>query len=587
MTSHDGSEPESDLESPSRAERTFHGTDAVEPRAEPDHEANETPDSDRSSGGSRRRRAVAVLSVTWIAFGAVVWILFAVDPVAIAAIAFVPGLALAVLFGVGLIAARRWDVVWRRAFAPTIAVPGWIPLGVLLAAIGVVFASTTGQTDVDGYLWIGVFCTSGSYLTVRSTRIDRLLDAVSWPVWMALTVAIVLVFGAFGIALTAGTPLTVVFFLALLLFAFHVGFVLPVSLYQYGWVDDPPAEPTTYPSVSVLIPAYNEAGFVGECIEAVLASEYPDEHMEVIVIDDGSTDGTAAEAAAYRDRGVKLFRRDNGGKHAALNFGLQCASGSVIVTVDADSRPEPDAISRMVAQLEADPSIGGLSAAVIVGNDDGFLTRLQRAEYAVCNTNRRAYSVFDAVPVVPGCLGVYRREALDDVWGYDPDTVTEDFDLTVKLLKRGWAVRHGVGVVRTIAPSSWKTLWRQRLRWYRGGIETLIKHRDALLRPEYRYLHALSLPARLVSHLFTPVASVVILTAVVWGLVVTPSTYLLVLCLLFFALTWFIALFSVVVEDEPVRTLAYAPLLFVGYKHFVDCAIGVGTIRAFVANQRW
>ena len=370
------------------------------------------------------------------------------------------------------------------------------------------------------------------------------------------------------------------------MFTFHVVVILPLTLVEVAQ-STRERELAWYPPVSVLIPAYNEEETVADCIEAVCASTYPSDMMEVIVINDGSTDRTYEEAIAFRDRGVRVFSRDNGGKHAALNFGLQCARGSVIVTVDADSRPEPAAIEAMVAALVDDPGVGALSASVIAANDETMIGRLQRVEYALSNTNRRAYSMFDAVPVVPGCLGVFRREALDDVWGFDPDTVTEDFDVTIKLLKAGWTVKHGPGRVWTIAPDDWPSLWRQRLRWYQGGFETLRKHLDVFVEPRYRHLHAISFPTRLISHLFTPVASYVILVAVAWAFVIQPSLYLLSLVVLFLLLTVLITLYSAIVEEEPLNEVILAPLLFIGYKHFIDASIGAGSVRAVVRRTTW
>ena len=130
-------------------------------------------------------------------------------------------------------------------------------------------------------------------------------------------------------------------------------------------------------------------------------------------------------------------------------------------------------------------------------------------------------------------------------------------------------------------------MWRQRLRWYQGGFETLRKHIDVFVDPRYRHLHAISFPVRLVSHLFTPVASYVILLAVVWGFVVQPSMYLVSLVVLFLLLTVLITLYSVIVEEEPMSSVAFAPLLFIGYKHFVDASIGVGSVRAVVRRRSW
>lgn len=582
---------------------------------------------------SRSALAGVVLLAIWTGFGALVAAIARLDPGRIPLAIYVPGVAAMLAFAVGLLASRRWESVWKRGFLPTVPVPGWLWVaGALLAAVSVVL-SVAVRVPPRGVLWLGLGCAGASYAAVTvlgaaapTVDLDWLQRTLSVPSWLVLGAAAAVVTAVVIGVVVQGALLTAVFLLALLLFAFHVWFVLPLSLYHAVGSDSGATRPlgtdggsgagvesdggsgaspesaagtapgveanggsiegSSLPPVTVLVPAFDEEGLIGDCVESILASDYPSSLLEVVVIDDGSTDGTYEEAAQYRDRGVRVLHRENGGKHAALNMGLQCTSSPIVATVDADSRPLPDAIRRSVRELDANPRLGALSASVLA-KTGGILDRLQHVEYALSNTNRRAYSVFGAVPVVPGCLGVYRREALEDVWGYDPDTVTEDFDLTVKLLRNGWDVRHGPSAVETVVPGGLRSLWRQRLRWYRGGLETLRKHRDVFREPRYRYLHALSMPTRLASQLFGPVASFAILGAVLWGFLTGPSTYLLVVVGIFLALTTLITLFSLVLEDEPLSYVIYAPLLFVGYKHFVDATVGVGTVRAFCADQRW
>lgn len=539
-------------------------------------------------GRRRTTAATGVLAATWVVLGLVLWLIMVVEPVVLPIWFYVPGLVVTVGFGIILVASTRWGTLWERVFVPRVALPTWTWLAAGAILVVVVVLSASFRMSTGGALATGAFVVAALYLLVQLNPIRRLNRLIQWPVWVVIagSAFVALVVGL-TIIVEEGTLLSAIFLIALLLFTFHVVIILPLTLFE---VIQAPAdgELTTYPLVSVLIPAYNEETKIVDCLEAVCASTYPSDLLEVIVVDDGSTDRTYAVAAGFRYRGVKVYTRENGGKHAALNLGLQCANGSVIVTVDADSRPEPTAIERMVAALVNDPDVGALSASVIAENDEAIIGRLQRVEYALSNTNRRAYSMFNAVPVVPGCLGVFRREALDDVWGFDPDTVTEDFDVTIKLLKAGWAVKHGPGRVSTIAPADWSSLWRQRLRWYQGGLETLRKHIDVFVDPRYRHLHAISFPIRLVSHLFTPVASYVILLAVVWGFVVEPSMYLVALVALFLLLTVLITLYSVILEKEPAWEVALAPLVFVGYKHFVDASIGVGTLRAVLRrDSRW
>lgn len=527
--------------------------------------------------------AAVLLSATWAVFGALVVAILAYEPSGVALYVYAPGIVIALGVIVALVSSLKIQAVWRRGYEPSLPVPGWLWIAAAAASVTAIALSFIGPVSGTAavFVWIGIL--GGTYSLAAMNLHDRLRNAANWPVWITIVTGgfIVTVVGI-GAVVEGASLLTVVFFLALVLFGYHVWFVLPATLWQASRPETP--EPDEWPEVDVLIPAYQEEGVVGGCIEAVLASSYPADRLTVTVIDDGSTDATAAEAMTYQDRGVRVLRRTNGGKHAALNLGMACSDSEVIVTVDADSRPTPATLRRMVAALVADDDLGALSAAVVPVNDTSFIGGMQRLEYAVSNTNRRAYSVFSAVPVVPGCFGVYRRSALEDVWGYDPDTVTEDFDVTIKLLRGGWAVRHGPAMVATIVPGGWGALWRQRLRWYRGGLETIRKHWDVLRTPKYGYVHALSLPARTVSQVFSPVASYVILTAVLLGLLSGPTPYLSGLLAVFLLLTVLIAGYSVALEGEPGWTVLFAPLLFVGYKHVIDASVAVGSLRAVLSE---
>lgn len=541
------------------------------------------------NGQHRIRRillSAGVLGLIWAVCGVLVWLIISTEPAGIAWSVYIPGLVTALVVLTGLAASRMLPELWSVGFTPVVYLPRWVWGALVLSVGGTVLLSFIGA--VSGLIATSVALTAGAIaytIAVLGGRDDRSSRS---PLWLVVVIGVLAVTTVgIGAVVEGASLLTVVFYLALLLFGYHVGFVLPMALLEAGSRHQP-SELDAHPGVDILIPAYNESGVVGECIEAVLALEYPADRLDIVVIDDGSTDGTFAEAAQFRDSGVRVLRRTNGGKHAALNMALACTSNPYVVTVDADSRPEPAALEQTIACLVADADLGALSAAVLPENDGGLLGGLQRLEYAVSNTNRRAYSAFEAVPVVPGCFGAYRRKALESVWGLDPDTVTEDFDLTVRLLRDGWTVRHGPATVWTIVPGSWHELWRQRLRWYRGGLETIRKHWDVLSAPEHGYLHGLTLPARTVSQLFSPLASYVILVAVVAGLILGPTGYLMTLLAIFFVLTVLIALFSVVLEEEPLWTLVAAPLLFVGYKHVIDASVAVGSVGALVGDAgRW
>jgi len=242
----------------------------------------------------------------------------------------------------------------------------------------------------------------------------------------------------------------------------------------------PPIDPTL--SVSVLIPAFNEVRVIEASVRRVLASQ--DVNVEVIVIDDGSTDGTAeAVATAFGDEPrVQLLPLENGGKARALNLGLELATGKIIIALDADTQFEPDTIAKLTRWF-ADPAIGAVAGNAKVGNRVNLVTRWQAVEYVTAqNLERRALSRLDAIMVVPGAVGAWRRRALEDAGRYPTATLAEDQDLTIAIQRLGWRIGYDVDAVAwTEAPESFRSLARQRFRWAFGTLQCLWKHR-AILR---------------------------------------------------------------------------------------------------------
>lgn len=247
----------------------------------------------------------------------------------------------------------------------------------------------------------------------------------------------------------------------------------------------PPIDDTRF--VSVLIPAFNEARVIEASVRRVLHSLSVS--LEVIVIDDGSKDDTSAivRAAFGDDPRVRLLTLPNGGKARALNEGLKLAKGAIVIALDADTQFENDTIAKL-ARWFADPAIGAVAGNAKVGNRHNLVTRWQAVEYITAqNLERRALARFDAIMVVPGAVGAWRRSALDSVGGYPVDTLAEDQDLTIAIQRKGWRVGYDVDAVAwTEAPETFSALAKQRFRWAFGTLQCLWKHRGILRdkRPE-------------------------------------------------------------------------------------------------------
>ena len=238
--------------------------------------------------------------------------------------------------------------------------------------------------------------------------------------------------------------------------------------------------------VSVIVPAYNEGPVLGRALHSLTNLDYP--VYEVIVVDDGSSDDTLAIAAEFErsTAGVqfRVLSKPNGGKASALNLGIARSRYPFILCMDADSRVEPSILRRVMPHF-ADPSVGAVAGNVKVENRDRLITRLQALEYIEgLNMPRRAQGFIAAVNIVPGPVGVFRREALADAGGYDTDTFAEDADLTLKLITGGWKIVYeDQAIAWTQAPERWLDLIQQRYRWTRGILQAVRKHPAVLLKP--------------------------------------------------------------------------------------------------------
>jgi cellulose synthase/poly-beta-1,6-N-acetylglucosamine synthase-like glycosyltransferase/spore germination protein YaaH/peptidoglycan/xylan/chitin deacetylase (PgdA/CDA1 family) len=249
-----------------------------------------------------------------------------------------------------------------------------------------------------------------------------------------------------------------------------------------------PAEVASYkPKVAVLIPAYNEEKVIERTIRAALNSTY--RNLRVIVIDDGSKDRTLEVArAAFRAEEaagkVLILGKKNSGKAEALNFGIEhIGDAELFVGIDADTIIAADAIARLVPHF-INPKVGAIAGNAKVGNRVNLWTRWQALEYITSqNFERRALDVLGAVSVVPGAIGAWRVSAVREAGGYHIDTVAEDADLTMALLRRGYRVEYeDMALAYTEAPTNANGLMRQRFRWSFGILQAVYKHRGVMAR---------------------------------------------------------------------------------------------------------
>ncbi|MCB0995258.1 MAG: glycosyltransferase family 2 protein [Acidimicrobiales bacterium] len=326
------------------------------------------------------------------------------------------------------------------------------------------------------------------------------------------------------------------------------------------------------PRVSVLVPAYNEELTIRDSVAGILALTYP--NLEVVVVDDGSADGTieqlieafdlvavhpiyqrrvrsAEVLGIYRSRfeqRLVVVRKENGGKADALNCGLNVATGELVCAIDADTLVTPDALQQLVAPFLGDEEVAAVGGTVRVVNDAevragfvvtpraprGFLATCQSIEYTrAFLVGRLGWNPLGGNLIVSGAFGVFRRDRVVDIGGYEHASVGEDMELVVRLRRRAYEERHRARVVFspdpvawTEAPESWRTLARQRNRWFRGLLDVLVRHRRMLFNPRYGSAGMLAMPYYLVVEALSPVVESLGLLLLAVGLMVgavTPS----------------------------------------------------------------
>jgi len=242
-----------------------------------------------------------------------------------------------------------------------------------------------------------------------------------------------------------------------------------------------------FPKVSVIIPAFNEENVLGKTLQKIFTSEYPRKKLEVIVVDDGSTDGTAKIA---KKLGARLIENaSNLGKCESLNVGIRNAANEIIITTDADTEFEKETIKNLAKHFydENVGAVAGYYKAIPFKNvlsnfsfsklKTYILVRFQSLEYLFFLFARRRQAAFDAVMVVPGSIGAFRKNVLEKIGGFDSKMLIEDYDVTMKIHKTGYkVVCEKDALAWTKPPMSFYELFKQRFRWYKGGFEVLSKH---------------------------------------------------------------------------------------------------------------
>jgi cellulose synthase/poly-beta-1,6-N-acetylglucosamine synthase-like glycosyltransferase len=353
------------------------------------------------------------------------------------------------------------------------------------------------------------------------------------------------------------------------------------------WI--PPDAPPFLPDVSVVIPAYNEAAGIAATVRSMAESRYRG-RLEVIVVDDGSTDDTAAMARGLGVPGVRVITQANAGKPGALNRGIAEARADVLVLVDGDTVFEPDTIGRLIAPLQ-NPAVGAVSGNTKVGNRGGFIGGWQHLEYVMgFNLDRRMYDMLGIMPTVPGAIGAFRRKALAQVGGVSHDTLAEDTDLTMALCRTPWRIVYAADAIAwTEAPASLRQLWKQRYRWSYGTMQAMWKHRRAVIdRGRSGRFGRLCLTYLTLFQVLMPLVAPAIDISSLYGLLFLNKLHVALFWLSFVALQALAGAYALRIDRERLRALWVLPFQQVVYRQLMYLVTIQSVMTALLGTrQRW
>ncbi|MFF1732922.1 bifunctional polysaccharide deacetylase/glycosyltransferase family 2 protein [Streptomyces sp. NPDC058247] len=344
--------------------------------------------------------------------------------------------------------------------------------------------------------------------------------------------------------------------------------------------------PVTRP-VSVIVPAYNEKECIANTLKSLAQSTHP---IEIIVVDDGSTDGTKEIAESLGLPNVRVIRQENAGKPAALNNGVRNASYDIVVMMDGDTVFEPDTVRQLVQPFAA-PDIGAVAGNAKVGNRNTVIGAWQHIEYVMgFNLDRRMYDLLRCMPTIPGAIGAFRRQAVLEVGGMSEDTLAEDTDITVAMHRAGWRVVYQEHArAWTEAPASLKQLWSQRYRWSYGTMQALWKHRKSLVDkgPSGRF-GRVGMPLVVLFQIVTPVFAPLIDLFTVYSMIFVDFKASLLAWLAVLGIQLVCAAYAFRLDGEKYRYLWMLPLQQIAYRQMMYLVLIHSSITALTGGRlRW
>ncbi len=278
-------------------------------------------------------------------------------------------------------------------------------------------------------------------------------------------------------------------------------------------------EVTSYPTVTIAVPCWNEEKTLAGTLDSLLALAYPMDKLSIIIVDDGSKDATLAIAKAYEVKYPKVVRaitKENGGKHTAVNLALSLSTSDLFGCLDADSFVDKNALRVLVAYFEHHPKAMAVTPCIHIRSPKTLIQRIQAVEYLFGVFLRKAFGQLDAIQVTPGPFSIFRREVFERVGDYRKAHNTEDFEITLRMHKNHLKIMNShKALVYTIGPSTFKGYFYQRLRWARGFLQNSLDYRDLFFKKKYGNFGMFTLPVALLFMFYSLYAAIFSMYAII------------------------------------------------------------------------
>lgn len=250
-----------------------------------------------------------------------------------------------------------------------------------------------------------------------------------------------------------------------------------------------------FPETTIVIPCWNEEDTIARTVDSVLALDYPQDKMRIMIVDDGSTDNTQKVLEKYKNNPmIAVFRKENGGKFSALNFGLERLNTEYFGCLDADSFVDKQSLKNIMRRF-VDPTVMAVTPATIIDKPDNILRKMQKAEYNYGNFMRKGLDAIGATYITPGPFSFFRKAVFEKLGPYKHAHNTEDMEIGMRMQKNKMKIVHAPdAIIHTVCPDTIKKLYKQRVRWLSGFLGNLIDYKHMLLKKEFGDLGVIVLP---------------------------------------------------------------------------------------------